>query len=122
MAKSGPSRFDDLFQAFPGLAARRMFGGAGLFVDGLMIGIVMDDRIYLKTDEKTRKAFIAEKAKPFTYGAKGGRRVSLNYYTMPERLYDDPDDFADWARQALAVAQAAPDKKKTAKKKKSIRR
>ena len=104
--------FADLFQAFGKITVRRMFGGAGLFVDGLMIGLVMNDQIYLKTDDQTRKAFIAENCQPFTYGAKGGKRVSLGYYAIPDRLLDDPEEFAVWARQAERVARAKPVKKK----------
>ena len=109
--------FADLFQAFGKIAVRRMFGGAGLFADGLMIGIVMDDQIYLKTDDQSRAAFIAEKCKPFTYGAKGGKRVSLNYFAIPDRLLDDPEEFAAWARTAERVARAKPPKKPAKKKK-----
>ena len=112
MAKADPSRFDDLFSAFGRIAVRRMFGGEGLFVDGLMIGLVIQDRIYLKTDDQSRKAYIAEKSKPFTYSAKGGKKVSLNHYAIPERIHDDPELFADWARAAHAVARAKPVKKK----------
>jgi len=103
--------FADLFQAFGRITVRRMFGGAGLFVDGLMIGLVMDERIYLKTDDQTRAAFIAERCEPFTYGAKGGKRVSLGYYAIPDRLLDDPEEFADWARAAERVARAKQMKK-----------
>ncbi len=43
MAKAGPHRFDDLFQLFGPVTVRRMFGGEGIFADGLMIGLVMQD-------------------------------------------------------------------------------
>ena len=111
MSKADPSRFDDLFSVFGKITLRRMFGGEGLYVNGLMIGLVMEDRIYLKSDEATRPAFVAEKCEPFTYSAKGGKRVSLGYYAIPERLYDDPHDFADWARGARDVAIKAAAKK-----------
>jgi DNA transformation protein len=103
--------FADLFQAFGRIAVRRMFGGQGLFVDGLMIGIVMRDQIYLKTDDETRAAFVAEKCQPFSF-PKAGKKVSLRYYAIPDRLLDDPEEFADWARQAERVARAKPVKKK----------
>ncbi len=109
--KAEPSRFDDLFSAFGRIAVRRMFGGEGLYADGVMIGLVMDDRVYLKTDDVTRPAFRAEDCEPFTYEAKGGKRVSLGYCAIPDRLYDDPQEFADWARAAHKVARAAAAKK-----------
>jgi len=82
-----------------------MFGGAGLYADGVMFGLLSRDVIYLKADGETRSAFEREGSTPFGYQAKGGRRASLSYWRMPERLYDDPDELAVWAERALAVAQ-----------------
>jgi DNA transformation protein len=103
-----PRRFDDLFQFFGPIAVRRMFGGEGIFVDDLMIGIVVSDQIYLKTSDSNRADFEAEGAKPFTYiRGKERNATSLSYFTVPDRLLDDPEEFGRWARKAHAVAVAA---------------
>ncbi len=104
--------FIDLFGTHGGIQARRMFGGFGMYVDGKIVGIIVRDRIYLKTDDETRKLFIAEKCKPFTYRKKTGKGVSLRHYAIPERLYDEPDTFAHWVRQAEKPIAANPKKKK----------
>jgi DNA transformation protein len=106
--------FVDLFEAHGAIRPRPMFGGHGLFVDGQIIGIVVQGRIYLKTDDESRKAFVAEKCKAFTYQrGSDGNGVSLRYFAIPERLYDEPEEFAVWARRAHAVTRAKPKKKKT---------
>jgi DNA transformation protein len=110
-AKADPRRFDDLFAPFGPVAVRPLFGGEGLYVDGVIIGLVMDDRIFLKTDDATRPAYLAEGCKPFGF-MKGGKRVDTVYFAIPERLYDEPEEFAAWARQAHAIARASPKKKK----------
>ena len=84
---------------------RRMFSGAGLFAEGVMFGLLVDGLIYLKTDETSCEDFVREGAGPFTY-ARTGRRVSLSYWRLPDRLYDDPDELAVWAERALQVALA----------------
>jgi DNA transformation protein and related proteins len=94
----------ELFAAFGPVSVRRMFGGAGIFADGLMIGLVADGVIYLKADEPGQAAFTAEGLGPFTYG-KANKRVVMSYWRMPERLYDDPDELARWAADALAAAR-----------------
>jgi DNA transformation protein len=109
--KADPHRFDDLFASFGPIALRRMFGGEGLFVKGQIIGLVMDDRIFLKTDAATRSAYIAERCKPFGF-MKGGKRIETSYFAIPERLYDEPEELADWARKAHAVARAKAKKPK----------
>jgi len=114
-AEAQPYR-PDLFQYFGTVYARRMFGGAGLFSGDVMVGIVIDEFIYLKTDENTRKDFIAEGAGPFVYHKRTGEGVSMSYYELPERLYDEPEEFAEWVRRAYAVAENSP----TVRRKRSI--
>lgn len=119
-----PDRFDDLFAPFGKISVRRMFGGEGLYRDNVMFGIVFGERIYLKTNEEGRQAFLAEDCAPFVYPMKKGDITSHNYYALPDRLYDDPDALAEWARIALAVAKAAPaaKKKRAAAKEKATKK
>ena len=107
-AKSDPDRFDDLFAPFGRIAVRRMFGGEGLFRDGLMFAIVHEERLYFKTSEESRQAFIAEGTGPLFYKFKNAEGVLRSYYELPDRLYDDPDELAEWARAAFAVALSSP--------------
>jgi DNA transformation protein len=99
-------RFDDLFAEFGPIAVRRFFGGEGLYAGEVMIGMVFDGIVYLTTDPETRKPFLAEGCAPFTFEKRStGETVVTHWYAIPERLYDDPGEFADWARAALAVAR-----------------
>ena len=99
-----PDDISELFRVFGAVDVRRMFGGAGIFADDMMIGLVHDGVIYLKCDEQTEPAFERESLGPFTYRRKG-KLASLNYRRMPDRLYDDPDELAAWAREALGAAR-----------------
>jgi DNA transformation protein len=94
----------DLFTVFGAVDVRRMFGGFGVFADGLMIAIVQGGAIFLKADEATTASFASEGQGAFTYEARG-RRISLSYWRMPDRLYDEPDELARWAADALAAAR-----------------
>ena len=99
-----------------------MFGGAGIFADGLMIGLVSDGVIFLKADSETIPAFEREGQRPFTYPTKKGAHTLTSYWRMPDRLYDDTEELAHWAHAAHGVALRAagePKKKsghRTAKK------
>jgi DNA transformation protein len=95
----------ELFSAFGVVVVRRMFGGAGIYSDGTMFALVADGIIYLKADELSTQAFERENLPPFTYETRDGKRGVMSYRRMPERLYDDPDELATWARAALAAAQ-----------------
>jgi len=98
----------DLFQYFGTVHARRMFGGEGLFAGDVMIGLVSDDLIYLKTDGESRQRFIEEGSGPFVYSKHTGEEITMSYYEVPERLYDEPEEFADWVRRAYEVAERSP--------------
>ncbi|MBS0471466.1 MAG: TfoX/Sxy family protein [Proteobacteria bacterium] len=111
-----PRRFDDLFCEFGPIRLRRFFGGEGIYANDVMIGMVFrQDTIFFKTDEMTRKAFEAENSEPFSFH-KGKELVVTTWFAIPDRLYDDPEELARWAREALAVARAAPAAKKKARK------
>ena len=114
-AKADPHRFDDLFAAFGPVRLRRMFGGEGVFVGRQIIGLVMEERIFFKTDEATRAAYLAERCKPFGFN-KGGKYIETSYYAVPERLYDEPEEFGAWARKAHDAARSKPKPKKKNRK------
>ena len=100
-----PDDFQDLFSAFGRVTVRRMFGGAGIYAEGVMFALIADGVIYLKTDEENAPAFEREALPPFTYATKNGRRGVMSYRRMPDRLYDDPDELVAWTRAAVAAAR-----------------
>jgi DNA transformation protein len=106
-----PDRIKELFAEFGPVTVRRMFSGAGVFAEGLMIAIVVDGAVFLKADERTIPRFEREGLAPFSYRTKHGRRSIDSLRRMPERLYDDPDELSDWAREALAAARRADARK-----------
>jgi len=95
------------------VSVRRMFGGAGIYADGVMFGLIAGDTLYLKADAQSQRAFEAEGLEPFTYQARGKRRIAMSYWRIPERLLDDPDEMVEWARRALAAARCMASDKAT---------
>ena len=107
-AAKDPHRFDDLFSEFGPIALRRFFGGEGIYAGSVMIGMVFGDTVYFKTDDKTIKAFRKEGSLPFTFKKRGTEIIETTWFSLPDRLYDDPEELAHWARDALTVASASP--------------
>jgi DNA transformation protein len=105
LSGADPEYITELFAGFGPVTVRRMFSGAGVFADGLMIALVVDGVIFLKADETLVPQFEREGLAAFSYKTKEGRRTLMSYWRMPERLYDDPDELAVWARQSMAAAQ-----------------
>ena len=96
----------DLFAEFGPVQVRRMFGGLGVYADGLMFALVADERLHLKADPGAAERFTGEGCAPFSYATKTGARTITSYWRVPDRLYDDPAELAQWARIALSVARA----------------
>jgi DNA transformation protein len=118
----------DLFAAMAPVQIRRMFGGAGVYRDGVMFALVAEGVVYLKIDEGLKKDLEAAGSQPFVWvpdsGPKAGKTVTMSYWRLPEDAWDDPEIAASWGRRALSVAlQAAKakPKAKTAPKKKPPR-
>ena len=116
-----PDDIVELFSDFGPVTVRRMFGGAGIYADDTMFGLIADGVIYLKAGESNAAKFEREQLAPFTFSKRTGERVVTSYRRMPDRLYDDPDELAVWARAALAEAQQPKPRKRAAKKAKISR-
>ncbi|MDX2309187.1 MAG: TfoX/Sxy family protein [Hyphomicrobium sp.] len=99
----------DVLRPSGSVVVRRMFGGAGIYRNGLMFALVADDVLYLKFDTQTAEHFAGEGLEPFVY-EKDGRQVAMSYRRAPERVFEDPDEALLWARRAFdaAIRSAAP--------------
>lgn len=103
------------------IAAKRMFGGHGLYYDGLMFGLVSDGRCYLKADAVTLPRFEAQGCEPFSYRSGEKTVVMRHYLSLPAQCLESPGEMEPWAREAveatLRLANAAPARRKPATKK-----
>lgn len=110
----------DLFAGVGPLTVKRFFGMDGLNVDGVLLGFVLDEQIFLRTDAETKPRFEEEGCRPFTF-QKQGETIVTAYFTIPDRLYDEPDEFAGWAKRAIEAARNSKTQvKKRAKQAKKV--
>ena len=116
MSRANLDHLHDLFSAFAPITMRAMFGGHGVYRDGVILGIVIDDVLYLKVDDATRVNFAAAGCAPFVYEAKG-RAIPMSYWNVPDEALDSPQDFRPWAQLAWEAALRKPVAKKKAPKK-----
>jgi DNA transformation protein len=111
----------DLFSDFGPVTIRRMFSGFGISADGTNFALALRSGLFLRADEQTIAQFEAEGSKPFQYQTRAKIVTVNSYWQLPARLFDDPEELAEWARAALAAAQRAglrkrPKKGKAVKK------
>jgi len=84
-----------------------------VFADDVMFAFAARDVIYLKTDALTVPDFEREGSGPFSYQRKSGMGILTSLWRLPERLYDDPEELAEWARRAHEAARRAAGKRGT---------
>jgi DNA transformation protein len=96
----------DLFADFGPVTIRNMFGGAGVYADGVMFAILAEDTLYLKTDAVSAFAYASEGMRAFKYTPHGREPVALSYWEVPPRLLEEPEELASWAREAHRIAHA----------------
>jgi DNA transformation protein len=96
---------EEALSSLPDLSVRRMFGGAGLYADDTMFGILYAGRVYLKTSDQTRSAYVEQGSAAFR--TRQGKLLK-SYYELPVGVLDDVDALLGWARQALEAARLSP--------------
>ncbi len=86
------------------VTARSMFGGVGLYAEGLFFALIAADRLYFKVDETSRPEFERLGMEPFR---PFGEDRAMGYYEVPADVMEDPAQLADWMGNALRVAARA---------------
>jgi len=89
------------------VSARAMFGGHGLYSDGIIFAIVIDDTLYFKADAGNRHEFAAQGLEPFVYTSRSGERTAMSYHRAPEEALENPDAMAHWLRSAMGASLRA---------------
>ena len=93
----------EVFAEFGPIEIRGMFGGYGIFREGLMFALVADDVLYLKADKKNSASFRDRGLPPFEY-EKRGKKVGLSYFQAPEEIFDERGVAKAWADSAFDAA------------------
>ena len=108
------------------VTSRRMFGGVGLYSDGLFFGLIDNDTLFFKVNDSNRADYLARNMAQFRpFPDKPD--LSMSYFSVPADALEDRDELAAWARKSVAVAAASvnprrPRATKVAKPKRTVRR
>lgn len=95
----------DQFAGWGQVSARKMFGGAGLYSDEAMFGLIAEDVAYLKVDDSNREDFVKEGSSAFNPFPEKAKTYVMSYYEIPADILEDRELLGKWAERALAVAR-----------------
>jgi DNA transformation protein len=96
----------ELLTPLGNIRARALFGGYGIYRDDTFFAIIVQDKLYFKTDHVTRSEFTALGLSPFTYVARG-KSVTMQYHEVPPEVFEEPETMRYWAQQAVGAATRA---------------
>lgn len=103
----------DQMKALGQVTAKRMFGGAGLYLRGRFFGLIAEDVLYFKVDDANRKDYLDAGSKPFRpFGT-----YDMSYYEVPVDVLEDVEQLREWAEKALAAAEKSGKRRKKGAKK-----
>ena len=96
----------DMMQTIGPVYSKKMFGGHGIFLEGLMFALIADGALYLKADQESEDDFIARGLEAFTYTMKG-KVTKMSYYRAPEETLEEIELMNEWANKAYSAAVRA---------------
>lgn len=80
------------------VTCRAMFGGHGLYRGETFFGIIHKSRLYFKTTDASRAAYVKRGMKPFHPSAK---QLLKSYYEVPAEIIEDAEMLTGWGQRAL---------------------
>jgi len=86
------------------IQTRAMFGGVGIYSDGLFFALIAEDKLYLKVSDLNRTDFEAAGMGPFF---PFDSPTPMHYWELPPGILEQPDELRVWVDKAIAVAEAA---------------
>jgi DNA transformation protein len=102
----------ELLSSLGQVRIRKMFGGAGVYLDELMFATIFDDGLYFRVDQETQARFREAGSTPALFRMKDGRELEMSYWSAPEEALESPDEAEPWARLALEAAMRSKAKKR----------
>jgi DNA transformation protein len=84
-----------------GVRARAMFGGYGLWLGDTFFGVVNDGRVFFRTDEDSRREYVARGMPPFQPNnwPVGPKTVARNFQ-VPDEVLANSEALVEWALRA----------------------
>jgi DNA transformation protein len=96
--------------------SRAMFGGYGLFSDGVIFALIAYNILYFKVDDSNRCDYIDSGMSPFSYMGKH-KPIQMSYYQVPETVWADLEILVVWVEKAITAGRRAKSKQKKSKPK-----
>lgn len=93
------SEFDALHNF--GVTTKKMFGGVGIFCNGVMFGMIGGGKFRLRVDEENKPDYEAKGMNSYNPKKKG---KGMPYWEVPVEVLEDKTQLTKWATKAHEAA------------------
>ncbi|MFH1508562.1 MAG: TfoX/Sxy family protein [bacterium] len=100
----------DLLGFIPSISSHRMFGGYGIYKNGTIFALILNEQLYFKTDEKSEEYFRSRGSKPFKYSTKKKQNIKLPYWLLPEEIMDNKEALEEWVERSVKISESSQKK------------
>lgn len=91
----------DLMRGIEGISSKGMFGGFGLYQDGIIFGLITDGKLWFKVDEGNRADFEKFGSLPFSYPMKNGKTNTISFWELPADIMENRDQLEIWIQNSV---------------------
>ena len=91
----------EVFAGINGISSRPMFGGFGIYRDGVFFALIGEGELYFKVDDSNQADYEKRGSKPFIYTGHKGKDVTMSYWLLPEEIMEDRDKLVKWVEKSI---------------------
>ena len=103
---------EEALEPMGNVSMRKMMGGATLYLDGTIFGIMVDGELWLKSDAEADAIWDTVSTERFTVAFKDGSIDQMNYRRAPSDVYDDADELQRWVSVSVEAGRRRVVKKR----------
>jgi DNA transformation protein len=95
------------------ISNRAIFGGIGIFIEERLLGIVINECLYLHTGATNISDYVSrgmEQFKPYP----NAFDLTTDHHRVPQEIIDDPEQLKEWGKRSLISAIEAAKAKQLA--------
>ncbi|MCE2991381.1 MAG: TfoX/Sxy family protein [Candidatus Jidaibacter sp.] len=94
----------EVLEPFGPITTRAMFGGFGIYKNGVIFAMIADNELYFKADDEASKFFQTYGSEPFTYQGKSGL-VRMSYWRVMPEVLEDAEMLKAWFNVGIKAAK-----------------
>ena len=101
---------EDVLGHIAGITSKAMFSGHGIYLDGLIVGLIIDGTFYLKADAEMMAKYEQEGCEAFAYEREGNAKtkskiITMSYMSVQEETMEDREKMEERIYESYEISK-----------------